>query len=194
MKLKLIYLFALFISLPVKAEEFWNLPKELNDTNIKIKFEVDSTWHTVHGTTKNIKGELSLQDKTDPKSINGSIELPVIDFNTDNSSRDEKMLKVMHADNWPKVEVKFVKVDNICLPDTLLEGRDCSFIVKSKVKISGNEKDIDIPGKVVLESGNYKINGEVNLNWQSFGVEDPSIFIASVDPTVKIIFSIFLNK
>ena len=53
----------------------WNLPVELTDKNTTVKFEVDSTWHMVHGTTAHISGNAKLLKPEDPSSVNVNLSI-----------------------------------------------------------------------------------------------------------------------
>ncbi len=175
----------------------WKLPLVLNDENTKVTFKVDSTWHMVHGTTKNISGKIELQDKSDPRSIHVELKLPVAKFDTDNASRDKKMRDVMGADTNPRVEVEMKTMGPGCeIENVIAEGR-CASSLTGTISINGTVRELSLPFEVMFDgakSGNgvYQAKGEVDLLWDAFNVRDPSIFIAKLDRTVHIAFEILI--
>jgi polyisoprenoid-binding protein YceI len=78
----------------------WFLPLTLSDKNTTIAFTLDSTWHTVQGTTSGVSGLAELQDGEDPTSLHVQVQIPVETFDTDNSMRDSKLRKIMTADKF----------------------------------------------------------------------------------------------
>lgn len=170
--------------------ETWNLPSEIDDTNTKVNFEVDSTWHFIEGDTKKISGKIWLEDPKDYSSVRASINLPVAEFDTDGESRDERMREVMHADAYPEVSYTISKLNGLCDPKGLTEGLSCDFTTEGSLTISGVTKQISFPSKVIREKDAYTISGSTTIQWADFNIEDPSILVAKLDPDAKIIFSI----
>jgi polyisoprenoid-binding protein YceI len=170
----------------------WFLPYTLNNHNTKINFVVDSTWHTVHGQADKITGKVWLKDIKYLNSIRASIEIPVNKLNTENTSRDRKMRKVMHSDKHRLIKVAIDKVIKLCSPQKLITS--CKGLLGGNINISGVSKKIELPIIAKKDICGITISGKKSLNWDEFGVEDPSILVAYVDKSVKINFSIILNK
>lgn len=191
--LKILLIIAIAIVMPgVGNAAPWNLPKLLTTSNAKVKFQVDTTWHMVHGAAKEIKGELLLTDPARYDSVSGKIIIPVAALDTDNSSRDETMRESMHADKFPEIQYKFERMDKICAPDTLTSGIACPFEINGNLTIRNVSRNVLLKGKVIFNGFNYVVSGETTIKWQDYGVEDPSIFIASVYPDTKIEIEITL--
>lgn len=187
------FICTLFITLDAQAQNFWNLPIEISDSNTTISFNVDSTWHMVKGTTKNIKGQAWLGDKKDFRSIKGEVTLKVADFDTDSRSRDKRMREVMHADDYPDVRFIIKSVDKICDPQSLEIGQSCETILNGKLTIGNTAQELLIPAQTARNLSGYTVSGEAKLRWADYGVEDPSIFIAKLKPDVTITFSVKLD-
>lgn len=186
---KFILCFSLFLSGFCFAEGgFWNLPVQINDSNTEVVFEVDSTWHLFQGQTKNLSGRIWLRDPGDFSSVQGEIILPVAQFDTDSSGRDKKMRRVMSEDQYKNVVFKLAKVDKLCAPNLITPENICKIILNGTLTIRGVTQNISFPGTITKIDGKYQIKGTAKLDWSTYGVEDPSIFIATVykDMTVDI--------
>lgn len=173
--------------------EGWQLPIVVSSDNTTVRYVVDSTWHTVHGVVKEPAGKLWLSNPSDPLSVKAELTLPVASFDSDNSSRDRKMLKVMHADSFPLVSFKASKLGKECPPANVKADYPCNSNLLGVLTISGVSKDVDIPIKINKRAGDYLILGELPIRWAEYGVEDPSILVAKLDPVVTVSFEIKLK-
>jgi polyisoprenoid-binding protein YceI len=186
----------LFVT-PLRAEESakqWYLPQTLSDSNTKVSFEVDSTWHLVEGTTSHITGEASLLDPENPQSVIVELTLPVAHFDTDNSLRDSKMRRVMSAEQYPLVTFKSSQLLEGCSPEVVQQKKTCETTLEGALTILAVTQEISLPVSISYEKDkSYRITGMILLTWGEFGVEDPSILIASVDPTVEVSFTVHLS-
>lgn len=179
----------LFRSVPACAAPY-ALPLILNDSNISVSFEVDSTWHLVKGSTAGISGKIWQENPSDLNTIVATISIPVEQFNTDNSSRDERMREVLHADKYPLVQYSLQQVQTDCPPSTDSNTLPCAIKLRGTVEISGTQKPIEISGTMQRDQDGFLVQGETNLSWKDFGVEDPSIFIARLDEDVHVSFQV----
>lgn len=171
----------------------WYLPLELNDGNTSISFEVDSTWHLIHGKTSGIRGNIWLELPTDPQSIRGNISIPVDRFDTDNSSRDSRLRKVMNSEQFSNVTFSINSVENLCLPQTLLANGQCSGSARGLLSIENHEEVIPLTFSVSHSPTGFTIVGTADFSWRMFPIEDPSILVARLDDNVKITFTVNLR-
>ena len=182
------------ISFAQRPQDVWFLPTELSDQNTKVRFEVDSTWHLVEGSTKDLKGKAKLTNLNDPQSVQIEISLPVDQFDTDNSSRDKKLKEVMHAAEYPLVQFKGNGLRNGCTPQAVIKTGTCDDIMAGQLMISGKMKVVDLPILISYSEGNeFHVSGKLPIKWAEYGVEDPSILIARVKPIVTIFFDLTLS-
>lgn len=173
----------------------WHLPQELNSTNTDITFQVDTTWHMLHGNIKESKGyELSgkawLAEASDPSSIRAEIIIPVVSLNTDNESRDKKMRSSMQSDLHSNVILRLQQVKNLC-PEHSVREQSCSVELLSTLSIAGTIREIVIPAEISFNNG-YIIRGQTSFSWKAFGVKDPSILVARVKDQVTVNFEVKL--
>jgi polyisoprenoid-binding protein YceI len=175
--------------------ESWSPPKTINSETLQVRFEVDSTWHLIHGEVPNISGKIWLNDASDPTSIRGDLKAAVLDFDTDNKSRDKEMRHVMDADQFPNVILLINGFEGEpCSPLKVQKAGECSGALKGEIKIRDVSKAVSVPFTVKPEGSFYKVAGEFSIQWEEFGVEDPSILVAKLDETVKIKYQVLLNK
>ncbi|MFN8392352.1 MAG: YceI family protein [Bdellovibrionota bacterium] len=182
----LLLLAALLCSSSAAFAADWGLPLELSDKNTKIRFEIDSTWHRVRGTTTGITGKIVLADPADPSTVRGEVHAPVARFDTDNSSRDKTMREVMAAETYPDVKFALSGIEIGCTPSSLAAGQACSATLRGDLTIRGQTKPWEIPATLSLLGNRYELRGTGRLRWSDFGVEDPSIFVARLSKDVTV--------
>ena len=171
----------------------WNLPVSLQSENTTVKFEVKTTWHTVHGIVRNISGKAWLKNVNDPKSINVEIAIPVLAMDTDNTSRDEEMKNAMNSDQFPAVHLSIQDIPEICDPESVTLEKPCFFSAKVNLTIRDVSREVLLRSSVHLNaSREYEVSGTTSFKWSDFGVRDPSIFIAKVHEEVMVQFSVKL--
>lgn len=174
--------------------ETWDLPVNLDDKNTIVTFVVDSTWHTVHGTTKDISGSVKLRDPKDPFSIEVDLRIPVRLFDTDSELRDDRMREVMASERFPEVRFTSTRLSKECDPAILTREGSCDGHLVGTVTIRDVTKDVALPTVVRDTANGYRIEGSLALRWEDFHVEDPSILIAKLDPVVTITYQTSVPK
>jgi polyisoprenoid-binding protein YceI len=202
--MKLAVLSAFLLSgLMVQAEvesPLWNLPAQLNESNTHISFRLDSTWHQVNGTIRKLEGELWLHEPRDKSSVRGWVEFRVADMDTGNSSRDNKMRRVMHVNKYPSVRFDITDVNELCDPKDLDLIKDdkkalsCPGMARGNLSISGKTLPVKLKLNLQKNNANYVIKGDTQIQWDDFGVEDPSILVAYVDELVLIEIEVTLPE
>lgn len=70
----------------------------------------------------------------------------------------------------------------------------CHDELKSVLTIRDVSKDVLLPLEIGQTDDGYNVKGSLEINWAEYGIEDPSILIASVDPVAKIDFAILLKE
>lgn len=171
----------------------WQPSMEISDRNAAVSFEVDSTWHLIHGKISGLNGKVWFAQSNGSKILKAELNAPVAQFNTENRSRDSELKKVMAEPEYPKVTLTIESAEDVCTPEIVKKSGSCTGILSGKLTIRDVTKDIQIPYKVVNEDGVFKASGEFQLKWADYGVEDPSILIAKLHDTVKVSFWTKLN-
>jgi polyisoprenoid-binding protein YceI len=173
------------LSRSVRADT-WNLPSSLNDSNTKVSFVVDSTWHTVNGKTSNLNGSVVLRDKNDPLSIVVDLKIQVKTFDTDWDSRDEKLQECMASDTYPIASFVSSRLSDSCKPTVIDIAGKCSGTLTGTITMRDVSKEVALPVSITKERNSYLISGILPLKWAEYNIEDPSILIAKLDPIVVI--------
>jgi len=168
----------------------WQLPCVLSDTNTKTIFEVDSTWHLVKGTTSGVEGRAWLADPRDPLSVRASLSFPVARFNTDWESRDARLREVMDNEHVPNVRVALESFVPQCDAQAFQTTGECTVELKLKLAIRNNERPLTVQGTMRRETQAVALRGVAHFSWRDFGVEDPSILIAKLDPDMTVTFEV----
>jgi hypothetical protein len=170
----------------------WALPQTISDANTTVTFDLDSTWHDLHGTSSKISGRAWLEDQTNPLSVKATLNFPVMQLTTGGEMRDERMLEVMDSEHHKYVTLAVDGLTPKCDARLFAEGERCPVELPARLTIRGNERDILLPGVISREAGAIKLSGEVSFSWLDFGVEDPSILIAKLQPQMSVRYTIVI--
>jgi polyisoprenoid-binding protein YceI len=160
-------------------------PLTLSAEQITTKFQVDSTWHLIKGVIKEASGVLS-------RESNGYrlvATFPLSSFDTEMTSRDEKLRTVMHQDLFPNATIDFTVSGDTCPIATLSINDKCSVEAQGKITIAGKTLDLRIPVDVERDSqAILRIHAQTVLQWRAFGIDDPSILVAKLYEDVTVDF------
>ncbi len=173
--------------------QHWFTPAILSSENTSVTFELDSTWHTVHGQVPGVSGEVSLKNPANPLSVQVSAKMKVSSFDTDSNMRDSKMRDVMDAESFPVVTFIADGLKKNCTPALVLKNGKCDDELGASLTIRDVTKKFIVPVSISSAENAFLVKGALPISWMEFGVEDPSILIASVDPTVTIHFEVMLK-
>lgn len=194
----LLCIFALCSVQNIRAESLdrnWQLPQELTDQNTSIRFEVDSTWHLVKGSASGVTGTVSHEDTVHPKAISLTLSVPVAKLDTNNSMRDRRLQEVMSAEKYPSITFQSSNINIICTPLKVDHDGTCSDSISGNLTILKTQKRVTIPITIMYGGHRgYLVTGQIPLRWVEYGVEDPSILVAHVDPVVTIFFSVTVQQ
>jgi polyisoprenoid-binding protein YceI len=172
----------------------WQLPQKLSDANTTVHFEVASTWHLLRGTTAGIEGKAWLTNPGDDLSVNATLNLPVARFSTGGEMRDERMREVMDEEHSHYVTLMVDSLVPKCSVQKFHETADCDVDVYSRLSIRGNERKLLLHGILRDTGDSIELVGNVRFSWLDFGVEDPSILVAKLEPYVSVEYSVKLPR
>jgi len=184
-----VFLNELFLIVALSLNPAWPSSVRVTDSNATVTFEVDSTWHLVEGKMSGVSGALQI-DSGD--AVTGSISVPVALFNTERESRDERLREVMAAEQFPQVTLLFDGVRLGCAPADTVQPKGCSGTLSARLTIRDVTRTIGLPFTAKREGDAIVFSGTFSLEWAEYGVEDPSILIAKLDPTVSVTYKIIL--
>jgi polyisoprenoid-binding protein YceI len=159
-----------------------------------VHFKVDSTWHLVEGSTAGIEGNAWLADPTDELSVRATINFPVARFSTGGGMRDERMREVMDEEHSHYVTLAVDSLTPKCSEQKFQQTRECTVDVHSRLSIRGSERSMLLKGRLRGTTEAIEFSGEVEFSWLDFGVEDPSILIAKLEPTLRVEYWVRLPR
>ena len=152
----------------------------LDQSQSKVHYMVDSTLHAVHGTF-NLKSGILRIDPTTGKA-SGKIIVYATSGDSNNSSRDEKMHKVV---------LESSKYSEIAFSPTLLDGK-LALSGPSDVKLHGvlslhgGDHDLIVPVRAEIAGDQWKGSTKFQVPYIQWGLKDPSNFLLKVKPNVEI--------
>ncbi len=168
----------------------WALPQNISDAHAIVSFKVDSTWHLIEGHTSGLTGRVWLSNPRDLLSVQARIDFPVARFNTGGEMRDERMREVMDSAHSPNVTILVDSLKPECDSATFRRVGSCATRVSTRLQIRGHERPLELRAELVSGKNDSMLRGEARFSWAEFGVEDPSILIARLDPEVVITYSV----
>ena len=169
-------------------------PIALSDGNTEVTFEVDSTWHLVHGKISDTSGSISMENINSQQVIKVKLQFPVEKFDTDSEMRDSRMREVMDQAHFPLVKVETEFSQQQCLvAEQFILGK-CKFQLPAAVTIRDTKRQVNLDITVEQTTNSLEVIGTASLLWSDYGVEDPSILIATLDPEVQISFRVKLPQ
>jgi polyisoprenoid-binding protein YceI len=175
------------------AEEVsvWDLPQPLNVKNTTLQFDVDTTWHVVTGKIEKVSGEVRLLDAENPLSVQAEIHIPVKSMKTGWGMRDDSLYEHMAAEKFEEVVIRIKEARGECPLDGLASST-CQVKLLASLSICDVTKDIELDAVIEKKADGFVVSGKRELNWAEYNVEDPSIIMAKVDPTVLVSYSVKL--
>ena len=175
------------------AQPKWKVPETLNDSNTKIYFDVDSTWHIVHGKLSGITGTIAPLDPATPLSVTAELHFPIQGISTGFSLRDDSLHEHFESETYPEATLTILGSNGTCTV-TSLEGQVCKVTLDSELTIHGTTKKLELPATIVPAFGGALLSGSVEFDWQTFGIKDPSMSISTVKPMVSVYYSVRLKE
>jgi polyisoprenoid-binding protein YceI len=182
------------VTIDTARSETWDLPTELRDSNTRVTFVVDSTWHTVHGSTRNIAGQVYLRDPKNPLTVVVDLRLSVKSFDTDSDLRDDRLQEVMASQAFPEVRFVSTRLSPECEPSIVTKDGGCRGALSGRLTIRDVTKEVSLPLLIRDTANGYRMEGALAIRWEDFHVEDPSILIAKLDPLVTITYQTTIPK
>lgn len=171
----------------------WNLPAELSDRNVSIKFAIDSTWRVVQGQFAEVSGSAKLARTNDPTSLSAQLTIPVRTLTAGTSGRAERLRAALSADQFANIIVDISSMYPISNDVRDLEQPSTKIVLRGTVTIRDKTKDLELAGTMFRHGGRVIIEGDTNIEWRQFGIQAPSQFLSRYDEIVHVHFSAVLR-
>jgi hypothetical protein len=123
-------------------------------------------------------------------SVRAQFDLPIARFDTDGEMRDKRMREVMDSDHVPSVSLFLDSVCSSCDPASFAATQSCPAEIVARLTIRGTERPMKLQGILEKRGSEIVLTGDSRFSWLDFGVEDPSILVAKLDPTVVVTYSV----
>jgi polyisoprenoid-binding protein YceI len=144
----------------------------------KVRWIVDSTLHTVHGTFNLESGTLRFDDGTGQAS--GEIAVSAASGESGNDLRDARMHKeILETTKYPDVVFRPTQVDG----KVSLSGPS-DVNLRGILSIHGLEHDLVAPVHAYLDGNHWTATTKFEIPYVKWGIRDPSNFLLKVKPVV----------
>jgi len=152
----------------------------LDPSQSKVRWTVDSTLHTVHGTFAFKSGTLHLDQDTGRAA--GEIIVLATSGDSDNTSRDERMHKVV---------LESAKFPDAVFRPTQVEGKVATsgandVKLHGVFVLHGSEHELIVPVHAEMSNGTWKGETKFEIPYIKWGLKDPSNWLLKVKPAVQV--------
>ncbi len=145
-----------------------------------VRFALDATMHTVHGSFKLVRGAVVFDAIPGPAS--GEIVVDATSGETGNGDRDRKMHeKVLTSGAFPEI---------VLVPSRLSGEVSASgtgrLVVEGSLRLCGVEHQVKVPVEVEVAGDSVVARGRLSVPFVAWGLEDPSVFVLRVGKEVAV--------
>lgn len=145
-----------------------------------VRFTLDATMHTVHGSFKLVRGAVTFDAIPGPAS--GEIVVDATSGETGNGDRDQKMHeKVLTSLKFPEI----VLVPSRLSGEVPTSGRG-QLVVEGSLRLCGAEHPVKVPVEVEVEGDSVVARGRLSVPFVAWGLDDPSVFVLRVGKEVAV--------
>jgi len=152
----------------------------LDPTASTVRFTLDATLHTVHGTFAVARGSVTFDAVPGPAS--GEIVVNAVSGETGDRKRDAKMHgEVLQSAAHP--EISFVPSS---LAGELPAAGRGSVEVTGVMRVLGAEHPVTLPLEVEVDGAAVRVTSAFTVPYVAWGLEDPSVFVLRVGKEVAV--------
>jgi len=154
-----------------------------------LRFELPTTFHTVHGEVGAWKGEIDVR-ADDPGRLDGGIVIKAGSLTTFNLRRDAVMQgRVLESIAYPDIvfEAQSYSGD---LSKLGSEG-SATVNVSGVLEIHGVRRPVEVPVECALIGDHAIVAGAVPVHWRDFGLSDPSRWFSRVGDSMLVVFRLW---
>jgi polyisoprenoid-binding protein YceI len=146
----------------------------------RIRFDVDSTLHRIHGSARLETGEISFDSAGGPAS--GRIVIDARSLETGNGLRDGALHEdVLESERFPRMTFVPERVEVL-----RIEGREADVRILGRIDIHGSQHELAIPGRVSVDGERLTLTARFPVPYVAWGMQDPGNFLLSVDDVVNV--------
>ena len=168
-------------SVPTSAssdEEIWRVT--LDSESTEIRFILDATLHSVHGTVALLPSELEVLPTQG--EIRGDLVADARSAESGNSRRDRDMhRKVLESDRFPSIVLSPTSFEG----DLTLDGSS-RVRVRGDLEIHGSRHLVELDVEVSIVGDEVRLATEFTVPYVEWGMRDPSKLLLKVAKEVSI--------
>jgi polyisoprenoid-binding protein YceI len=145
-----------------------------------VRFTLDATMHTVHGSLRLVRGEVRFDAVPGPAS--GEIVVDATSGATGNDGRDEKMNReVLESGRFSEIVLVPGRLDGQVAAD----GTG-TLVVEGVLRLHGAEQQVRWPVAVAATGDRVRATGRFQVPYVAWGLHDPSVFVLRVGKEVAV--------
>jgi polyisoprenoid-binding protein YceI len=153
---------------------------EIDPSQSKVHWTLESTVHTVHGSFAFKKGNLQLDKSTEKAS--GEIIVDAASGNSGNDGRDRKMHKdVLESSKYAEIIFRPDHVEGRIAPQGVFTVQVHGLFV-----LHGKEHELTVPVQAEFEGDHWTGNAKFNVPFIEWGLKNPGNFFLRVNHLVEI--------
>jgi len=177
LKLTLAILTAVWTALPAFAQE---ATFHLDPEQTTIRFTLEATMHTVHGSFRLKNGAIRFNSATGAAS--GAIVVDAASGDSGNQRRDRNMHRdVLLSERYPEITFTPIRVIGALQP----QG-ESSVQVEGILKLQGTDHPITLPLKVQVSGNELRATTQLSVPYIAWGLKNPSTFFLHVADKVEL--------
>jgi len=167
---------------------------EVDPASSSAGFTLQATGHTVEGTGGKVTGEFrrSKAPSGGAFTMEGEIRIESASLVTGNARRDGKMRREsLSVEKYPLIRFRprraKVSAQTDPIPDTS-PGAKTSLTLEGDLTIRETTRPVSIPVSVLVGERRVTVDGSLRLNFNDYGVPDPSFLFLRVRPDMTVRF------
>ena len=154
----------------------------LDASNTRVTFALGATFHTVHGTARVSRGEITFDSQT--AAISGQVVIDARSADTQNEKRDAEMRdEVLETGKYPDIVLTAHRVEGRFNPSGESDVR-----VAGSMEIHGGRHDVVVPVHLRAGAGKLAASARFTIPYVAWGMKDPSVAFLRVKKEVEVTF------
>ena len=169
------------IGLPMSVSSDTGRWRVIFDTDTTaVRFELDATLHSVHGTATLLPGELTVVP--DRGEIHGDLVVDARSAETSNVRRDRVMhRKVLESERYPRIVLAVTSFEG----DLSMEGAS-RVRVLGDIEIHGSRHPVELDVDVSMLGNEVRLTTGFRVPYVEWGMKDPSNLVLRVAKDVSV--------
>jgi len=152
----------------------------LDPAQTKLRWTVDSTLHTVHGTFAVKSGTVHFDPETGKAS--GEVIVLAASGESENGSRDERMRKeILETARFPDAVFRPLQIEG-----KVARSGTSDVKLRGVISLHGGEHEVTVPVHTELAAEHWKGTARFDVPYIRWGIKDPSNWLLKVKPVVNV--------